>query len=396
MKILIVNPHMKVGGISASLNNLIDALNNVNTAHEIELFLFNPILIDKYKELGFKTKIHHSFLLTCLFVNLRQAKTFYPLPKFVIYIFVKFFERIIGTRFLRKLIIHYTSFENQYDVAISFSNDIPIDNVFLGSNYFVKQVVKAKKKIAWIHNDLDKLGITKSYIHKEYDSFDRIVNVSNSCKSRFEELAPDFISKSNLLRNFIDKELLLIKADEFQPYFIQNSKFKIVTVARIDNKQKRIDRILKISKRLIEKDVDFTWHIIGDGPDLECLFNESESLGLNKHVIFEGYKSNPFPYIKKADIFVLPSSYEAQGMVLSESLLLGVPVLTTNFPASFEFVQNDKNGIITENNTDSLYENLLRLLNNKSKLEELKRNLSDNDFNFKNDFLIKFENLIQF
>lgn len=397
MKVLIVNPHMKIGGISASLYNLVDILNKEKSAHEIELFLFNPVLDDKYKDLGNKTKIHSTFLLSCLFINFKQAKNYYNLRGLSVYFIVKTIERIIGTNFLRKLVIRNTVFKMQFDVAISFSNDIPINDVFLGSNYFVQKVVTSKNKIAWIHNDLDKLGMTRDYIMDEYARFDRVVNVSNSCKNRFEELVPEFISKSYLLGNYIDAKSLRIKADEFNPYKDEDQKVRIVTVARIDNQQKRIDRILKISKRLIEKGIEFKWHIIGNGPDLEILLKEKGNLGINNYVVFEGYQSNPFPYIKNADIFVLTSSYEAQGMVLSESLLLGTPVVTTNFPASFEFVQNEKNGIIAENSTESLFENLLELLNNNSKLKELKQNLSENDFGGSaNDFLLKFENVIQF
>ncbi len=397
MKVLIVNPHMKIGGISASLYNLVDILNKEKSAHEIELFLFNPVLDDKYKDLGNKTKIHSTFLLSCLFINFKQAKDFYNLRRLSVYIIVKAIERIMGTNFLRKLVIHNTLFRMQYDVAISFSNDIPLNYVFLGSNYFVQKVVTAKKKIAWIHNDIDRLGMTRDYILQEYARFDKVVNVSNSCKNRFEELAPEFISKSCLLGNYIDGNSLRIKADEFNPYKDEVQMVKIVTVARIDNQQKRIDRILKISKRLIEKGIEFKWHIIGNGPDLNTLLKEKEILGVNKYVVFEGYQPNPFPYIKNADIFVLTSSYEAQGMVLSESLLLGTPVVTTNFPASLEFVQNEKNGIIAENSTESLFETLLELLNNNSKLKELKQNLSGNDFgSLANDFLLKFEKIIHF
>src|SRR5690606_35786091 len=209
---------MKIGGISASLYNLIDVLHKENSTHEIELFLFNPILIDKYRDLGTKTKIHYSFLLSCLFINFKEAKFFYKFPKLVIYILLKVLEKIIGTNYLRKLVIRNIYFKDHYDVAISFSNDIPLNHVFLGSNYFVQKVVTAKKKIAWIHNDIDRLGMTRDYILQEYARFDKVVNVSNSCKNRFEELAPEFISKSCLLGNYIDGNSLRIKADEFNPY----------------------------------------------------------------------------------------------------------------------------------------------------------------------------------
>lgn len=395
MKVLIVNPHMKIGGISASLYNLVDILHKEKPALEIELFLFNPILLDKYKDLTNKTKIHSNFLLSCLFLNFKQARSYYNPVKLLVYVFLKILSKITGTNILRKLVIRNSSFKRQYDVAISFSNDIPLKDVFLGSNYFVQRVVAARKKISWIHNDLDKLGITRDYILREYAPFDRVVNVSNSCKNRFEELAPEFIAKSYLLENYIDSQLLQKKATEFSPYQKESEKIRIVTVARIDNQQKRIDRILKISKKLVENKIDFKWHVIGSGPDLNILLKERDSLGLTEYVAFEGYQSNPFPYIKNADIFVLTSSYEAQGMVLSESLILRTPVVTTNFPAAYEFVKDGTNGIISENNSVSLYESILGLIHNKSRLKEMKKILSETNLgNAKSVFMDRFEHLI--
>jgi glycosyltransferase involved in cell wall biosynthesis len=87
---------------------------------------------------------------------------------------------------------------------------------------------------------------------------------------------------------------------------------------------------------------------------------------------------------------VLTSDYEAQGMVLSESLILGTPVITTNFPAAREFVVDGENGFVVERSIDALYEKvemviksptLLKRMSSKSGLDksqaEAKRALSE-------------------
>lgn len=57
------------------------------------------------------------------------------------------------------------------------------------------------------------------------------------------------------------------------------------------------------------------------------------SLGIAEKVIFKGYQSNPFPYIKHARGLVLSSHYEGLGRVLVEAQALAVPAISTDCPS---------------------------------------------------------------
>ncbi len=54
------------------------------------------------------------------------------------------------------------------------------------------------------------------------------------------------------------------------------------------------------------------------------------TLGLQNSVYFIGYRSNPYPYIKKSQFLVSPSRSEGLPGVIIESLYLGIPVVSTN------------------------------------------------------------------
>lgn len=56
------------------------------------------------------------------------------------------------------------------------------------------------------------------------------------------------------------------------------------------------------------------------------------ALGLQDKVLFLGFKTNPFPFIKRAKLFVLSSVYEGFAMVLAEAVALGTPVVSTDCP----------------------------------------------------------------
>ena len=356
-----------MGGIANSLNNLLTELKN-HKALEIEFLCFNPYFDDKFSALYQHLKIHSPFLLKCLYVNFDDAKkhlSWYSLPVFFL---IKLFSKLVGDNTSRKLFISslYRNWNGntQYDAAISFSNDIPKNNSLLGANDFVLNSVNAKQKIAWIHNDLDRLGIKKAYILERYKNFDKVVSVSESCKTDFDSLVPEFSEKSFLVHNYIDPKIIIEKAKESNPYPSNDEKFTFVTVARIENSQKRIDRIIEIAKKLKEKGYLFKWFIVGDGPDAAALKNQAVSYNLENYLFFEGFQQNPYPYVKNADCFVLASDYEAQGMVLSEALIVGTPVITTDFPAAKEFVVDGKNGKIAARSTQALFEVVEDVLKN--------------------------------
>nr|WP_319374727.1 glycosyltransferase [uncultured Methanobacterium sp.] len=71
---------------------------------------------------------------------------------------------------------------------------------------------------------------------------------------------------------------------------------------------------------------DATLILVGDGPDKEKFIKIVKELNLEDSVIFSGYKTNPFPYIKGFDLMVVPSLSEAFGIVIFEALFVGTPV----------------------------------------------------------------------
>ncbi|WP_310993441.1 glycosyltransferase [Aequorivita marina] len=376
MKILFVNPHLKMGGIANSLYNLLSELQK-NNQYTLELVCFNPYFGEKFDSLNHTVKVHAPFFLKCLYISFKEAKKHLPWYLLAVYLLVKPISKVIGDKGSRKIAMRYFygnwNKKTEYDAAISFSNDIPRTDAVLGANDFVLTSVKAKQKIAWIHNDLDKLGFTREYILERYRNFDKVVSVSKSCKEDFDGLAPEFAAKSYLVHNYIDPNVIIEKAKAFNPYLDKEDHVIFVTVARIENTQKRIDRIIKIAKELKEKQYAFKWYIIGDGPDLEALKTQATSYGLKNNMVFKGFQQNPYPYIKNADCFVLSSAYEAQGMVLSEAIMLSTPVITTDFPAAKEFVIANVNGEIVGNNTDALLRGVEAFIQNPDTLVKLRK-----------------------
>lgn len=96
--------------------------------------------------------------------------------------------------------------------------------------------------------------------------------------------------------------------------------------------------------RKIHEDVSLI--IIGDGPQKKELEQQTEALGLQRHVHSLGEIVKIQPLLKIFDIFVLPSLSEGMPICLLEAMASGCPIVTTNVGGIPEMIENGKNGFL--------------------------------------------------
>ena len=102
--------------------------------------------------------------------------------------------------------------------------------------------------------------------------------------------------------------------------------------------------------------------ILGEGdqePAVRALIAER---GLAGSVHLCGFRTNPWSYIARADVFALTSRYEGFGNVLVEAMACGVPVVATSSPGSQEIVESGANGLIVERHEPEAFAEALRLV----------------------------------
>lgn len=226
--------------------------------------------------------------------------------------------------------------DKKYHTVVSYFNDVPNNYFNQGTNLYALDYVNAEERIAWIHTDPILSGFDQDYCRKIYKNFDKIICVSGAVKEKMDGFLPEYAQKTQVLYNTVPRREIMLLAGEYQAGY-DKTKCNIVTVARIDNTSKRIHKIVALCLRLKEEGVsNFCWRIVGGGPDLAGNQKRAHQFGLDSVLCFEGEKTNPYPYIKHADLFALYSAYEGFPMVIGEAIALGVPVLTKEYAAAYE------------------------------------------------------------
>lgn len=120
-----------------------------------------------------------------------------------------------------------------------------------------------------------------------------------------------------------------------------NKATNLISVGRLE-KPKSYLRYVDVHKKLVDDGFNINFYLIGDGSKYMEIKNKVNLLNLDSTFNLLGYKNNPYPYIKNADLFILTSIYEGMPTVVFESLALQTPVLSTRV-AGIDYLLGEKN-----------------------------------------------------
>ena len=269
----------------------------------------------------------------------------------------------------------------EFDAVITWEEMFPC--------YLLADKIKAKKKIAWIHPDYSQGGFDSRLDAPHFRKLDAIVAVSEANAQSMRNKLPELQNAIWGIRNSLDVRKLKAMATERPSDMPESDNPVFVTVARIQNISKAVDRAIRIAARLKKEKLHFTWYFIGNGEDFAEMADLARNSGVSEEVRFLGEKPNPYGYIQHADLLILQSYYEGCPMVVDESLALGTPVLVSNYAAAREQVK-DGCGVICDNNEEAIFSAIRTILQSPEQLQDLKkqiRNIDVGDFNNAQSFL---------
>lgn len=352
-KILFTTFNLGIGGIEKCLVNLVNSLDK--DKYDITIYL-------QVKEGEYLKDVDNHVKVMGYDLSHINGK---KINNKVLKLFVNIFK------YMRILI---TSF-HKYDVSI-----------YYGTGYIPSSILaltSSKKTIGWMHTNIltymnnyipyKDLNISteekaKKFIKKIYfRKYKRNVFVSEDALSAYLKVFPSDKKSCDYIYNLIDYKRILEKSKE--KIKEKHGKYTFLNVGRHTEFDKRISRIINATELLAKEKYDFEVLLVGEGPETDNYKKLVKEKKLTKYIKFLGKKTNPYPYFKIADSFVLSSEFEGLPTTLLEALTLNLPICTTNVSDAKKLIDK-KYGIVTEKNDDALYEGMKKLIDKKFEIKE--------------------------
>ena len=275
--------------------------------------------------------------------NIRHISKKAPCPRGIAYLF----------RFLSaKRLYRYFIGDESYDILVAYMHGAPVKVIGGCPDPNVK-------KIAWLHNGNPETGTffkfwhTKKSAIRTYTACDAVVGVSDSVASAFA--AYTGIRNVATVYNTNDTTTIRSQADQDDPYQKKPGKLYLVSVGRI-SAEKGYDRFFAVCKRLSDEGFSIDVTVVGTGENEPGLRKLIAACGAENWFHLAGYQENPYPYVANADLFVCPSYQEGLSTAVTEAVILGVPVVSTDVSGAKEILgEHNEYGLVTENSEEGLY-----------------------------------------
>lgn len=266
-----------------------------------------------------------------------------------------------------------------FDCAISYHGQSP--ERLLNLLYRVK----SKKKVAWIHGEMDFSQDKCQRLRKYYQQINHFFFVSNPTQKSFEKAISLDDMKATVYYNPIDRDDILQKAQlEFEPLF-SKQYINLLTVGRV-SQEKGQDMIPEITKKLIDSGYQVRWYIIGDGDMRSAIEKLVKDNHVEESVIMLGVKTNPYCYMKACDIYVQPSYTEGYSTTICEAGILGKAIVGTKPSGGIaDQITDGVDGLITDATVEDLTKGISYLIQNKKICEKFEKKIQEKNFEGKGE-----------
>ena len=137
------------------------------------------------------------------------------------------------------------------------------------------------------------------------------------------------------------------------------------------NKNKNQKRLISVVPEILKKVPNFKLLLAGNGPENENLKNLINSLNLKDSAQLLGYRTDLEKFVSISDIAVSMSVREGLGINLIEAMACGKPVIGSDNRGHREFIKQNENGYLLDDNTEQIVEYISALANSQELKEEM-------------------------
>ena len=346
---------LQSGGVSKSIVNLLNAMDR--TTYDVHLLLLDRVgdILSPY--LPSDITVHVNREIENLHRGLRGVRAlvftghlWLALGSLIRMLLSKF-SRAWAGRWLACLMPRFT--ELSFDLIVDYGGQQQL--------YYMVDKLDGKKKITFFHNDYSKWPYYYAADRLYYPKVDQILSISQTCVDVLKAYFPDCKDKISVMQNISSPVLITKQANETVDLPI--APLLLVSLGHI-MRRKGTDFSIDAAKILQKKGVEFKWMLVGKVVEKD-LIRRIEQEGLADRFVVLGIRSNPYPYIKAADIYVHPARFEGKSIALDEAKILCKPIVVTNFSTVNDQFEDRVNASICEMNGGALADAIIELATNK-------------------------------
>jgi glycosyltransferase involved in cell wall biosynthesis len=259
-----------------------------------------------------------------------------------------------------KFIKYFNS--KDYDVVIGIGGEY---SLLLG---IIADRLKAKT-IGWQHNSYEAYFNTPYRYHWNKD-----------------ELFKAFIKKLNRYvvltdcdKKLVDKNFMINSQRIYNPLSFNSDikssceEKKLICVGRLVQEQKGLDLLIKAFYKVSLIHNDWVLYIVGDGEDKDKINELISNLNLENKIKIKSSTNNIKEYYLNSSILVSSSRWEGFGLVITEAMECGLPVIAFANSGPKEIINKpNENGILVPCwDIDKLEEAMIDLIENEDKRKRM-------------------------
>ena len=129
--------------------------------------------------------------------------------------------------------------------------------------------------------------------------------------------------------------------------------------------RKGIDLIIKTAGKLRDEKIKFI--LVGDGPNRKQYEQIAKKLKLD-NIVFTGFRKDVYNFYRQADVFFFPSRGEGLAGVIMESMVYGLPIISSRIPCTEDLIKHKESGFLCPIESVDCYAQLTRILLDNKRL----------------------------